>query len=101
MIRRTLKKIVQWIMKDTLNGPALRMPKDVDKVSSVRHYNNHISFNVYTANGGHVIECTTIIRAIDRDTDQQTSRLYIIPESENFEKNLGEIITLERLKTCH
>jgi len=101
MIRHTLKKIVQWAMKDTPNEPALRLVKDRDSVSSVRHYNNHISFNVYTANGGHVIECTTIIRDIDRDTDRHASRLYIIPENENFEKNLGEIITLERLKTCH
>lgn len=97
MIRRTLKKIVQWIMKDTLSGPELRLSKDVDRVSSLRHSNDYISFNVYTANGGHVIECTTI----NRDTERHTSRLYVVPESENFEKNLGEIITLERLKTCH
>jgi hypothetical protein len=101
MIRRSLKKIIQWIMEQEseseLRELRLGSVRDIDKNAISRHSNNHISFNMYTANGGHVIECTTI----NRTTERHVSALYIIPESENFEKNLGEIITIERLKICH
>lgn len=97
MIRRTLKKFIHWIM--TPEQEEVRLGAvDVDiKGSPLRYANNHITFNMYTANGGHVVECTTVIK----DTERRASSLYIIPESENFEKNLGEIITIERLKICH
>ena len=97
MIKKTLKKCIQWIMSDHIESMRERENTAVPKST---HYHkmlrgNSMNFHMYAAVGGTVIEA----KCYNEKTDVDETRMYVIPEGEEFEKTLSEIVTLERLKS--
>ncbi len=52
-------------------------------------FKNTITIRVTPANGGHIVSV---------NADNHTDELHIIPEGTDFDRELGKIITLNRLK---
>jgi hypothetical protein len=52
------------------------------------------SFNLYSANGGHVVE----LRNYDEKADRMKNSLHIIPHEKDLGEALNHIITYEALK---
>jgi hypothetical protein len=55
---------------------------------------NGITFTVYPATGGHIVE----FRSYDSTMDRLTTRLHVIPEGEEFAQRIAETVTLECLR---
>ena len=53
-----------------------------------------VSFNLYSANGGHVVE----LRNYDEKADRMRNSLHIIPHEKDLGEALNHIITYEALK---
>ena len=53
-----------------------------------------LNITVRQAIGGRVVT----FRHYDRKTDRNNNRIYIIPEDQDFERELGKMITLETLR---
>jgi hypothetical protein len=53
-----------------------------------------VSFNLYTANGGHVVE----LRHYDEKSDRMKNSLHIVPHDKDLGEALNHIITYEALK---
>jgi hypothetical protein len=53
-----------------------------------------VSFNLYSANGGHVVE----LRNYDEKSDRHKNSLHIIPHDKDLGEALNHIITYEALK---
>ena len=53
-----------------------------------------VTFNLYTANGGHVVE----LRNYDEKTDRFKNSLHLIPHEKDLGEALNHIITYEALK---
>jgi hypothetical protein len=53
-----------------------------------------VSFTLYAANGGTVVE----LRDYDHNTDRNINTLYIIPSEKDLGEQLGHIVTMEALK---
>jgi hypothetical protein len=52
------------------------------------------SFNLYSANGGHVVE----LRHYDEKSDRMKNALHIVPHDKDLGEALNHIITYEALK---
>jgi hypothetical protein len=102
-MRKLLKKFLHWALADTyendiaeksmvLSTGRRRRANHPDELSS-----NGMSFNLYAAEGGTVIET----KFYDRKNDETDHRLYIIPDGEDFSNVLGQIVSMERMKTWH
>lgn len=55
---------------------------------------NGMTFTIYPANGGHVLE----YNEWDPITDRNTQRLYIISSSQELGEGIAQVITMEHLK---
>ena len=55
---------------------------------------NGMSFTVYQANGGHVLE----YQYYDPKTDHHTNSLHLVPAEQDLGQTIGHAITLEMLK---
>ena len=53
-----------------------------------------LSITVRSAVGGRIVT----FRHYDRKTDRNNHRLYIVPEDQDFERELGKMITLESMR---
>jgi hypothetical protein len=53
-----------------------------------------VSFTLYKANGGHVVE----LRDYDPQTDRNTNSLHLVPSDKDMGEALNHIITYEALK---
>ena len=53
-----------------------------------------LNITVRHAIGGRVVT----FRHYDRKTDRNNNRIYVIPEDQDFERELGKMITLETLR---
>jgi hypothetical protein len=53
-----------------------------------------LSITVRSAIGGRVVT----FRHYDRKTDRSYHRLYVVPEDQDFERELGKMITLESMR---
>lgn len=106
MIRRLLNKLVRWTLSANNEDsrvesnelsystrPVLRRGNDIG--GELR--SNGMSFNLYAAEGGTVIET----KFYDSKQDENSHRLYIIGEGEDFSNVLGQIVSMERMKTWH
>ena len=51
-------------------------------------------FNLYSANGGHVVE----LRQYDEKSDRMKNSLHIVPHEKDLGESLNHIITYEALK---
>ena len=102
-MRNLIKKFIVWVMRD--NEPEESMsigsnrPRRRNAVlaSDQGLRSNGMTFFVYAAEGGTVIE-TSFYN--DKD-DRNDNRLYIIPDGEDFTSTLGQIVSMERIKSWH
>ena len=53
------------------------------------------SVNIYTANGGNILE----IRRYDHKKDENTYTLHVVPEDQDFSRKCADIISLEIMKS--
>lgn len=53
-----------------------------------------MTFTIYAANGGHVVE----FRSYDPSTDRSASSMHVIPEDQEFSDTISKIVTLECLR---
>ena len=53
-----------------------------------------LSITVRSAIGGRVVT----FRQYDRKTDRSYHRLYVVPDDQDFERELGKMITLESMR---
>lgn len=53
-----------------------------------------LSITVRSAIGGRIVT----FRHYDRKTDRSNHKLYIVPEDQDFERELGKMITLESMR---
>ena len=58
------------------------------------HHRMGMSFHLYSAHGGTVIE----VRNRNHKTDELHTTLHVIPDGEDFTQTLSQIVSLERLK---
>ena len=73
----------QWSKR----GTVLRASSDLDSEDG-------LSITVRSAIGGRIVT----FRHYDRKTDRTNYRLYIVPEDQDFERELGKMITLESMR---
>ena len=66
----------------------------ISKSSNSELSSRSTTFNLYTANGGYVIE----LRNYDDNRDVWNNSLHIVPNGEDLGKTIEHIITLEALK---
>ena len=97
-MRKLIKKFIYWIMRDDKDADEPRVLATVSARGG-RHNEilkpNGLQFTVYAAEGGNtVIETSMYIR---KEDDYQ-HKLFVVTEGEDFGKQIGEIITMERLR---
>jgi hypothetical protein len=102
-IRKTLKSVIKWAVRDDENYTKSRedspMPVSSGMISkgigssSIRDGANGMNFVVYSATGGKVIQFSTY----DPRTDRSNTNLYVITDKEDLGEELGQIITKESL----
>jgi hypothetical protein len=63
-------------------------------MSSSELHSRGVSFTLYKANGGHVVE----LRDYDPQTDRNTNSLHLVPSDKDMGEALNHIITYEALK---
>jgi len=110
MIQKYLFKLLQWVSSypnRILNADDAEANAIGTLLSSKRGRNRTVSgtelrsqsmtFNLYAAQGGSVIET----HIYDEKNDRINNTLYVIPEGGSFGTTLEEIVTLERLKAWH
>ena len=102
-MRKLLKKFVVWVMRDeddsigeTISTRPSRRNRVISSSESELRSNGMV-FHLYAAEGGTVIETTFY----DHKEDKHDHRLYIIPEGEDFTSTLGQIVSMERMKSWH
>lgn len=71
----------------TLSSNSVISRSDIDS-------ENGLSITIRTAIGGRVVT----FRTYDNKTDRHNYKLYVIPEDQDFERELGKIITLESMR---
>lgn len=102
-MRKLLRKFVVWVMRDEDDGPELvtasRTGRKVRAISTSESElrSSGMMFHLYAAEGGTVIETTFY----DHKNDRHDHRLYIIPDGEDFTSTLGQIVSMERIKSWH
>jgi hypothetical protein len=69
-------------------------PRSHQRVSHNYDDNRVITFKVYGANGGKIVETSRY----DDKRDSENINLYIIDENEDFADSLAKIVTLEYLR---
>jgi len=100
-----LKKVRwAWDHQEADEGPNLVMTgskrQNIGRAISTRHDSSGelesrgVSFNLYSANGGHVVE----LRNYDDKADRIKNSLHIIPHDKDLGEALNHIITYEALK---
>ena len=81
------RMILNWLSRDDSLGMVKETrPSQINK--------DGMNFSLYTAVGGHVLEC----RNFDHKADRHTSTLYMIDEAQNFADQVAKSIMLEMMK---
>lgn len=104
MIKRAIKKIIQWAMSSPyskLEGNEIAEPFPTPDIG-IRNPGRgtmtssipDINLSVYLAVGGRVLE----FHSYDNRTGDKKSHLYVIHDDEDFVENLSKILSVEVLK---
>lgn len=92
-------KIIKWASNDrelAIPTEAISGNSRGTRITSVQEINsNGMTFTVYRANGGHIIEH----RVYDKRTDRTTNGLHIITDDKDLGEEIGKIITYEQLRS--
>lgn len=96
-MRVILRRIVQWILKDSNDDPlsgAINPVKSSPNVSYQLYDSPAISFSIINASGGKVI----IVKKTSRSSGSLPDQIYVVPENDDLMKELGFIIMREGLQ---
>jgi len=70
-------------------------PQSMKLRAEPERFSTHgMTFTIYAANGGHVVE----FRSYDPSTDRSFSSMHVIPEDQEFSDTISKIVTLECLR---
>lgn len=92
-----IKKIQHKIFQSNINKTELleAVPSNTTRALDFGdHTNRAIRFNIYSANGGMVVETTRY----DNVKDRQITGLYVINSDAELGEEISKIITMERLR---
>jgi hypothetical protein len=83
--------VVKWVKDDRYNSqPVLDVAVGARAVDV-----EGLSFNVMSAQGGTVVQ----IRHYDRKTDRNNHITHVIPDGEDIAERIGQIVSLELLRS--
>jgi hypothetical protein len=94
------RMVVNWVREDWENA---RQEQDCYPTSKASNRlvtrsdidsEEGLSITVRSAIGGRIVT----FRHYDRKTDRSNHKLYIVPEDQDFERELGKMITLESMR---
>jgi len=90
MFKRMIKGLVTWSLEEDHQ-------EDIqsDRAEEPRISTTGIKFEVYRANGGTIVET----RRYNRKNDDTIYELHVITDTEDVGRAIGQIITLESLKS--
>ena len=103
MIRYLWSMVMKWgwdFSKEagggSKNGNTLaEYPQTMKLRAEPERFSTHgMTFTIYAANGGHVVE----FRSYDPSTDRSVSSMHVIPEDQEFSDTISKIVTLECLR---
>ena len=97
--RAKIMKLRRWILKwlSTTEDDSAKYGTIREIVSSAPRSSpsrEGLNFVLYSAVGGHVLEC----RNYDRRTDTNNSTLYMVHEDQDFAEQVAKSIMLEMMK---
>jgi hypothetical protein len=89
-------KLRNWVNSAQDAPPELHWnsSRAVLKSSSDLDSEDGLNITVRSAIGGRIVT----FRHYDRKTDRTNYRLYIVPEDQDFERELGKMITMESMR---
>jgi hypothetical protein len=90
-MRRLLYKFVRWILDFSKNPSKCSSEYDSNQIDPIRA--EGITFNIYTATGGIIIELTEY----DEKSDRYQNKLFVV-QQEEFGKEIEHIVLLRLLK---
>ena len=91
MFKRMIKGLITWSLKeDHSQDIVLSDSHEEPRISATG-----IKFEVYRANGGTIVET----RRYNRKSDDTIYELHVITDSQDVGQAIGQIITLESLKS--
>ena len=103
MIRYLWNMVMKWgwdfSKEDGSRGKNGNTPAEYPQTMKLRaepeRFSTHgMTFTIYAANGGHVVE----FRSYDPSTDRSVSSMHVIPEDQEFSDTISKIVTLECLR---
>lgn len=83
-----------WENKHEIEQDCYPISKASLVVEETPDWGDGLRINVKRVNGGHIIS----FRSYDRKTDRSEDRHYIITTEQDFNNELGKLITLESMK---
>lgn len=99
MIKKLLRKFLQWIQRDNIEDKPYDTSMSTNSVKLGRQPRGELqtidalNFSVWSATGGKVIQ----LSSYDPRTDRYNNSLYIVTDQENLGEELAHIITREAL----
>ena len=93
-IQRWWDSMIRASWERARDQPDVERPARLVAKSSGFDSDNGVNIQVHQAIGGRIVN----FRHYDHRTDRSTNRTYVIPEDQDFERELGKLITLESMR---
>jgi len=94
-MRKWLGNWLVRIMRQSQEDESVPALNSVTKVSRAHvDMDDGLNITVRNAIGGRIVS----FRHYNHKTDQNTYKVYIVPEDQDFERELGKMITLESMR---
>lgn len=92
-VRRKLRDL-QDEPEEVHRGMAIGSKYASVAVSEDNNWGDGLNIRVHAALGGKIVS----FNRYDRKTDRSNNAVYVIPDDQDFERELGKLITLESMK---
>ena len=95
-----LKRIVvKWVREDweaeqDRPNEVVSMTKAGRLVAREQDWHENLNITITNANGGKIVS----FRRYDHKTDRHDNKIYVIPDDNDFNAELGKLITLESMR---
>ena len=93
----TMQFLFRWLDKKLRNTQDNKVGRSIglnDSYYNERLQSKPVTFKIYKADGGHVVE----VSHYDRNTDEHSSSIYIISSEQDFGEKINHILTVEAIK---
>lgn len=90
------QKLRNWLSEQDAPEEVYASTKSANRLISRSDIDSEegLSITVRSAIGGRIVT----FRHYDRKTDRSNHKLYIVPEDQDFERELGKMITMESMR---